>query len=122
MITVIKRFQKFILNASDVVERVSSGSGPGGQKVNKSENCVNLFHIPTGIWVKVHESRDLIINRNIAWKRLESKIDYHFNGEDSKIGRKIEKIKRRKSRKKRKYSAKYKDNEKLENSSDIDEE
>lgn len=107
MIKILKRFQKFILNAGDVVERVSSGSGPGGQKVNKSENCVNLRHVPTGIYVKVHDSRDLLINRRIAWKRLEAKVEFHFSGEDSKIGRRHERIRRKKERHKRKYSEKH---------------
>ena len=66
MIKLIKRFQKFTINPSDVLERISSGSGPGGQKVNKSENCVNLLHVPTGIMVKVHDSRDLLMNKRIA--------------------------------------------------------
>ena len=34
-------------------ERFVRGSGPGGQSVNKTSNCVCLKHIPTGIFVKV---------------------------------------------------------------------
>ena len=94
MIKLLKRFKKFTINPADVLERTSHGSGPGGQKVNKSENCVNLLHVPTGIYVKVHDSRDLIINRHIAMKRLETKVEHFIYGEDSKIGRRIEKIRK----------------------------
>lgn len=28
------------------------GGGPGGQAINKTNNCVQLRHIPTGIIIK----------------------------------------------------------------------
>jgi protein subunit release factor B len=48
---------KFEIPDSDVTEAFIKGMGPGGQKTNKSNNCVLLTHIPTGIIVKVHDSR-----------------------------------------------------------------
>jgi protein subunit release factor A len=33
---------------ADLEENFISGSGPGGQNVNKSTNCVYLKHLPTG--------------------------------------------------------------------------
>ncbi|OMJ73898.1 hypothetical protein SteCoe_27315 [Stentor coeruleus] len=107
MLKLLKRFIKFTINPNDVIEKLCSGSGPGGQKVNKSENCVNLLHVPTRITVKVHDSRDLIINRHIAWKRLTEKVEYHLNGDDSKIARRIEKKRKNKERKRRKYADKH---------------
>ena len=44
---------KFTLNEKDFEETFIKGSGPGGQAVNKSSNCVQLKHLPTGIIVKV---------------------------------------------------------------------
>ena len=43
------------LEESDLVETFVRGSGPGGQKVNKSSIAVQLKHQPSGLEVKVHE-------------------------------------------------------------------
>lgn len=40
------RFPK--LNEDELEENFISGHGPGGSKVNKKTNCVQLKHIPTG--------------------------------------------------------------------------
>lgn len=37
----------------ELEEQFVKGSGPGGQSVNKTSNCVVLKHLPTGIVVKV---------------------------------------------------------------------
>ena len=55
---VVKRTQlsgseKFKLDERDLEESFIKGSGPGGQSVNKTSNCVQLKHLPTGIVVKV---------------------------------------------------------------------
>ena len=42
------------LNEDDMEENFIRGWGPGGQKVNKSNNCVQLIHKPTGIIIKVN--------------------------------------------------------------------
>ena len=54
----------------EVEESVAKGSGPGGQSVNRARNAVRLRHVPTGAEVRVHQSRSLQKNREIAWKRL----------------------------------------------------
>lgn len=108
MFKLLKRFKKFTISPNDVIEKLCSGSGPGGQKVNKSENCVNLLHVPTRLKVKVHDSRDLIVNRHIAWKRLTEKVEFEMNGDDSKIARRIEKKRKNKERKRRKYADNHK--------------
>ncbi len=50
------------------------GSGPGGQKINKVRNCVQLTHIPSGVSVSCQDSRELHANRHIARKRLKEKV------------------------------------------------
>jgi len=37
------------LNESDLEEKFVRGSGPGGQKINKTSSCVQLKHVPTGM-------------------------------------------------------------------------
>lgn len=36
------------LNECEIIETFSNGSGPGGQKTNKTHNRCQLKHIPTG--------------------------------------------------------------------------
>lgn len=71
------------LNESDLEEHFVSGSGPGGQCVNKSINCCQLKHKPTGLTVKVHHTRSLESNRKIARELMIAKLDKLFNGENS---------------------------------------
>ena len=42
-----------------------------------------LKHKPTGITVKVHESRLLPENIEIAFERMKMAVDQHLNGENS---------------------------------------
>jgi len=58
-------------------ERFVKGRGPGGQKINKSRNCVQLTHQSTGVQVQVQDSRSLAANRGMARKRLKQKIKQH---------------------------------------------
>jgi protein subunit release factor B len=44
----VKKFEYPPLNPAEIVEQVTKGGGPGGQKVNKATNCCQLKHIPTG--------------------------------------------------------------------------
>jgi hypothetical protein len=50
------------------------GSGPGGQKRNKTSNSVRILHIPTGIVATAGESRSLKENRLYAIRRLRLKL------------------------------------------------
>lgn len=85
-----------VLNENDLRESFVRGSGPGGQKINKSKNNVHLLHIPSGLVVQCQETRDLASNRKIARKLLRDKLDLATNGEDSKLGRRFEKIRKKK--------------------------
>ncbi|KAH8401625.1 hypothetical protein KR009_006925 [Drosophila setifemur] len=71
------------LEESDIEETFTRGSGPGGQAVNKTSNCVFLRHLPTNITIKCHTHRLASKNRVEARKLLLEKLDLHLNGEDS---------------------------------------
>ena len=49
-----KKVETNCLNEGDLEEKFIRGSGPGGQKVNKTSNCVELRHKITGIVVQVY--------------------------------------------------------------------
>jgi hypothetical protein len=50
------------------------GSGPGGQKRNKTSNAVRLVHEPTGVIATATESRSLVENKRHAVRRLRNKL------------------------------------------------
>ncbi|KAI0990309.1 hypothetical protein GJ496_004371 [Pomphorhynchus laevis] len=83
----IKRGELPPIEEFDLVEKFVKGDGPGGQSVNKTINAVYLYHKPTGLHVKCHLSRSLIINRVKARSLLQEKIDLHLNGENSYLAK-----------------------------------
>ena len=95
------------MKEEDLEEKFVRGSGPGGQKINRAENCVQLHHKPTGFRVKCQEFRSLRDNRKHARTILTDKLSMHFYGHDSKLGRRELKVRRKKARSKRKYKEKH---------------
>ena len=87
-----------VLNDDDLEETFEKGSGPGGQKINKRSNRVRLVHKPTGTTVCCQDFRDLTSNRKHARSMLKDKLDVLINGDNSKLAKKIEKIRKRKAK------------------------
>ncbi|MFN4872430.1 MAG: peptide chain release factor family protein, partial [Akkermansiaceae bacterium] len=50
----------------DLLEKFVRGSGAGGQKINKTSNCVFLKHLPSGIAIKCQMDRSREMNRFLA--------------------------------------------------------
>jgi hypothetical protein len=64
----------------DVTERFVRGSGPGGQKINKTSSTVHLRHEPTGVEVRVQRERSQAANRELAWAELCEKLLERLRG------------------------------------------
>lgn len=94
---------------SEIEENFLKGSGPGGQKINKTSSAVQLKHLPTGIVVKCQESRSRSHNRKVARKLLGERLEELELGEESRTAVKARERSRKKAsadkKKRRKYRA-----------------
>lgn len=97
----IARMAKLGIREEDLIERFIRGSGPGGQKINKTSVCVYIKHTPTGIEVKCQRERSQALNRFYARRELCDKIEEELLGAESAKQQSIEKIRRQKRRRTR---------------------
>jgi peptide chain release factor len=67
---VAARLQALGVRADDVDESFVLGSGPGGQKINKTSSTVQLRHAKSGVLIRVQSERSQAQNREEAWRRL----------------------------------------------------
>lgn len=61
-----------------------SGTGAGGQYRNKTQNCLRLTHIPTGIMTTGTEQRDRLSNQRSAFRKMAELLKKHWLGEQRK--------------------------------------
>lgn len=97
--------EPIVLSEDDLTETFVRGSGPGGQKINKTSNRVILVHEPTKLRVECQDTRSLQNNRKIARKRLIEKLDEYLNGKQSKVSVKQKKAANKKQKAKAKSRA-----------------
>ncbi|KAK5703082.1 hypothetical protein LTR97_004029 [Elasticomyces elasticus] len=93
---------------TDIEEAFLKGSGPGGQKINKTSSAVQLKHLPTGIVVKCQETRSRQLNRKFARNILAEKLDILEKGDESRSAIKSERARVKKASASKKTKRKYK--------------
>lgn len=64
------RMAELGIGEKDLIEKFVRGSGAGGQKTNKTSNCVFLKHVPSGVCVKCQIDRSREMNRYLARREL----------------------------------------------------
>jgi len=94
------------LREEDLREKFIRGSGPGGQKVNKTASCVYLKHAPSDLEVKMQNSRRQGLNRFYARRRMCELLEEKQLGRQSPQALKEEKIRKQKDRRRRKLKIK----------------
>ncbi|MEE2913025.1 MAG: PCRF domain-containing protein [Planctomycetota bacterium] len=62
------------LDSNDVKESITTSQGPGGQNVNKVATAVHLIHEPSGIEVRMQDTKSQAQNREKAWKLLRARL------------------------------------------------
>lgn len=90
----------------DLEESFVRSSGAGGQHVNKTSTCVQLFHRPTGLLVKCQEDRSQAVNRYRARRILVERYEAAVLKRKTDAEQKWEKIRRQKRRRSRRSKEK----------------
>ncbi|KAJ5242112.1 peptide chain release factor-like protein [Penicillium citrinum] len=92
---------------SDLSISYLKGTGPGGQKINKTNSAVQIIHKPTGIVIKSQATRSQSQNEKIARSLLADRVEEHLFGESSRVALKAEVAKKKKASKVKKAKRKY---------------
>ncbi|KAH0566400.1 hypothetical protein GP486_000183 [Trichoglossum hirsutum] len=95
------------ISEENIEESFLKGSGPGGQKINKTSSAVQLKHIPTGLIIKSQATRSRTQNRKIARRLMAEKLEETEKGPESRRAVKAEVAKKRKASKTKKARRKY---------------
>ncbi len=85
----------------DLLEKFTRGSGAGGQKINKTNSCVFLKHLPSGMCIKCQMDRSRELNRFLARRELCERLEQIRDGKASTQTQAIEKLRRQKRRRSR---------------------
>ncbi len=101
-----KRMFSLHIFEEDLVEKFILGSGKGGQKVNKTNSCVYLKHLPSNIEVKCQKERSRTLNRYLARKMLCEKLEEKEKGLETERKKQIAKIRKQKKRRSKKTQEK----------------
>jgi len=62
------------LDPNDVREMITTAQGPGGQNVNKVATAVHLIHEPSGVEVRMQDTKSQAQNREKAWRLLRARL------------------------------------------------
>lgn len=90
-----------------IEESFSRGGGPGGQKINKTSNRVQLVYPPLGAAVRCQQSRSRSLNRFLALRELADQIEVKISPGTSKRLRDVERLRASKARAGRRARAKH---------------
>ncbi|CAG8018488.1 unnamed protein product [Penicillium salamii] len=97
------------INDADISISYLKGTGPGGQKINKTNSAVQIIHKPTGIVIKCQATRSQSHNAKTARSLLADRVEALEKGDKSRISLKAEAAKKKKASKLKKAKRKYRE-------------
>jgi peptide chain release factor 1 len=62
------------LKQEDLRIEVCRSGGAGGQHVNTTDSAVQIFHLPTGLYVRCEHGRSQIKNKELALKIMRTRL------------------------------------------------
>ena len=89
-----RRMASLGVRDEDLLEKFVRGSGSGGQKINKTNNCVFLKHLPSGVCIKCQMDRSRELNRFLARRELCDQLEAIRDGRAFAKTQAIEKMRR----------------------------
>ena len=97
----LERIKRLGVQVGAIEEQFTRGGGKGGQKINKTSNCVILTYPPLDLAVRMQKERQRSLNRFLALRELVDQIEMKISPETSARLKEIEKIRKQKDRRKR---------------------
>ena len=86
------------LSEKDLIESFTKRSGRGGQKLNKTNSCVHLLHLPTGTRVACQfRSRPLQANRHRARSTMKLRLEELLLDAASRTAIKAKRVRKRRT-------------------------
>ena len=98
------RIARLRIDLAQVEESFVRGGGRGGQKINKTNNCVMLRYAPLELVIRCQEDRRRSVNRFLALRRLVDEIEFRVSPETSPKLKRIAKIRANKARIRRRHN------------------
>jgi len=102
-----RRIARLQIDPRAIEERFIKGGGPGGQKINKTANCVLLRYAPLELVVRCQRDRRRAVNRFLALRELVDQVEMRLSPATSQRLYAIEQAKATKARKRRRAIAKH---------------
>ena len=97
----LEKIKRLNIDVQKIEENFVRGGGKGGQKINKTANCVQLFYSPLQISVRVQRERKRSLNRFLALRELLDQVEMKISPETSERLKAYKKIRKQKDRRQR---------------------
>lgn len=92
------RMARLGIDSRDIEESFVLGGGPGGQKINKTANCVALRYAPMDLRIRCQADRRRAVNRFLALRELVDRIEMAVSPDTSLRLREVARLRRNKHR------------------------
>ncbi len=86
------RIKRLNIDLAEIEEKYVTGGGHGGQKINRSRNCVQLKYPRHNLLIRCQRERGLALNRFLALRELADRVELIVSPETSARAAEIQRI------------------------------